>query len=106
MGSNLMRNHESSGRRRIGWTIVVSSVVGLTFVAMGVVAVAGLSSGREPGTFVYVLLLGAAWEFLAKGAASRSRRCRPSEGYDSNREGHRVGQIPVDHAAPVRRDSH
>src|SRR3989449_9684554 len=59
MGSNLMRNHESSGRRRIGWTIVVSSVVGLTFVAMGVVAVAGLSSGSEPGTFVYVLTVGA-----------------------------------------------
>src|SRR5437870_12604812 len=54
-----MRNHESSGRRRIGWTIVVSSVVGLTFVAMGVVAVVGLSSGREPGTFVYVLTVGA-----------------------------------------------
>src|SRR2546422_10681882 len=59
MGSNLMRNHESSGRRRVAWTIVVSSVVGLTFVAMGVVAVVGLSSGREPGTFVYVLTVGA-----------------------------------------------
>src|SRR2546427_9887881 len=59
MGSNLMRNHESIGRRRIAWMIVVSSVVGLTFVSMGVVAVAGLSSGREPGTFVYVLTVGA-----------------------------------------------
>jgi len=43
----------------MAWTIVVSSVVGLTFVAMGVVAVAGLSSGREPGTFVYVLTVAA-----------------------------------------------
>src|SRR2546427_4675497 len=55
---------------------------------------------------VEVRLLGAAWDFHAEGGASRSRRCRPSEGHDSNREGNRLGEIPVYHDAPVRRYSH
>src|SRR2546428_8646721 len=71
-----MRNHESSGRRRMAWTIVVSSVVELTFVAMGVVAVVGLSSGREPGLEAPWRCLGSSRDSLRLPTARHYTRLR------------------------------